>query len=260
MMERTSPVPQQLVLPVPQQLVFVVPVYNEEENLPQLMADFDARPWLFAGGSRIIVVDDGSEDATPELLTAYSSRLPLEVIRFDRNRGPGAAFSAGFAAALQQCDNEALIVTLEGDTTNDLDALPAMLGRAAAGADIVLADWTMVNVRRLRRLLSAAAGLVVRRTLGLQAKTVSSFFRVYRAAALRRGFAFYGDDFIRETGFACKAEILAKLAALGVRIEEVMVPLDWERRAGKSKMPILRTTLAYGRMLIRERAHASVSP
>jgi dolichol-phosphate mannosyltransferase len=150
-------------------------------------------------------------------------------------------------------------VTLEGDTTSDLDALPLMLQRAAAGAELVLADWRMLNVGAVRRALSYAAGFVVRRALGLEAKTVSSFFRVYHASALRRGFERYGDDFVRETGFACKAEILVKLSALGVRVEEVPVPLDWNRRLGKSKMPVLKTMLAYWRMLLRLRTSGAAA-
>jgi dolichol-phosphate mannosyltransferase len=117
----------------------------------------------------------------------------------------------------------------------------------------------MLNVGAVRRVLSYAAGFVVRRALGLKAKTVSSFFRVYHASALRRGFEHYGDDFVRETGFACKAEILVKLTALGVRVEEVPVPLDWSRRLGKSKMPVLKTMLAYWRMLLRLRASGSAA-
>jgi dolichol-phosphate mannosyltransferase len=241
------------------QLAFVIPVYNEEENLPRLIADFEERPWLFRGGGRLIIVDDGSTDGTADLVGAYAGRIPLELVRLGRNQGPGAAFRAGFGAALDGCSDESLVVTLEGDTTSDLDALPLMLQRAAAGAELVLADWRMLNVGAVRRALSFAAGFVVRRALGLEAKTVSSFFRVYRASALRRGFERYGDDFVRETGFACKAEILVKLTALGVRVEEVPVPLDWSRRLGKSKMPVLKTMLAYWRMLLRLRASGAAA-
>jgi dolichol-phosphate mannosyltransferase len=241
------------------QLAFVIPVYNEEENLPRLIADFEERPWLFRGGGRLIIVDDGSTDGTADLVGAYAGRIPIELVRLGRNQGPGAAFRAGFGAALDGCSDESLVVTLEGDTTSDLDALPLMLQRAAAGAELVLADWRMLNVGVVRRALSYAAGFVVRRALGLQAKTVSSFFRVYHASALRRGFERYGDDFVRETGFACKAEILVKLTALGVRVEEVPVPLDWSRRLGKSKMPVLKTTLAYWRMLLRLRTSGAAA-
>ena len=59
---------------------------------------------------------------------------------------------------------------------------------------------------------------------------------------------------IEEEGFACAAELLAKLSRMGMRVEEVPVRLDWTRRAGKSKMPVAATVLGYWRMLLRARA------
>jgi len=143
-------------------------------------------------------------------------------------------------------------VTLEADGTGDLEALPRMLAAAAGGADVVLADWKMQNVSAHRRFCSSAAGFVVRHALGINAKTVSSFFRVYRASTLRAAFDLHGDNLIRESGFACKAEILAKLAGMGANIVEEPVALDWSRRNGESKMPVVKTMLAYWRMLFRE--------
>ena len=236
--------------------VFVIPAYNEEDNLPRLFSDLEARPQLFPDGSRVIVVDDGSADGTPALVEAYTGPLPVQLVRLEQNQGPGAAFRAGFAAALDHAEDEAFIVTLEADTTGDIDSLPALLERAEAGAELVLAKWRMVNVSFKRRLLSAGAGFVVRHALGLQAHTVSSFYRVYRAGSLRNAVERYGDDLICEPGFACKAEILAKLIHLGARVEEVPVELDTAKRVGKSKMPILRTFAAYWRMMARQRRMA----
>lgn len=238
---------------------FIVPAYNEEENLPRLLQDLEARSDLFPEGSRILVVDDGSEDGTVDVVRSYAGALELDLLPLPRNQGPGAAFRAAFLAVLAHCPEDALLITLEADSTGDLDALPVMLERARAGADLVLADWVMEDVSRRRRFLSAAAGVVVRLLLGLEAKTVSSFFRVYRASALRAALAHHGDGLIREAGFACKAELLAKLADLGARIEEVPVGLDTSKRIGKSKMPVLKTILAYWRMIARQRLARSTA-
>jgi dolichol-phosphate mannosyltransferase len=111
----------------------------------------------------------------------------------------------------------------------------------------------MLNVGFLRRTLSRAAGAVVRMALGVDARTVSSFFRVYRASALRAAHAHFGDGLIREQGFACKAEILAKLVELGAVVDEVPVDLDASRRVGESKMRIGETLAGYWRLVARAR-------
>jgi hypothetical protein len=89
----------------------------------------------------------------------------------------------------------------------------------------------------------------VRVALGLDARTVSSFFRVYRLSTLRHAHRVYGDQLIRETGFACKAELLAKLSALGASIHEVPVDLDGSRRIGPSHMSLLPTLGGYWRLM-----------
>jgi dolichol-phosphate mannosyltransferase len=238
------------------QLLFVIPAFNEEDNLPTLFGDLAEIGGLLVGRSRILIVDDGSTDATPAVVAAYDGPLPIELVRLDVNQGPGAAFRRGFEEALAHAEPGALVVTLESDATSDLGALPAMLREVERGADVVLADWRMTGVALHRRLLSSAAGWVVRHGLGLEATTVSSFFRVYRAATLADATRRFGDHLIRERGFACKAELLGKLSAMGARIVEVPVSLDWSRRSGESKMPVVRTMLCYWRMLLRQRTAA----
>ena len=60
------------------------------------------------------------------------------------------------------------------------------------------------------------------------------------------------DGFIRERGFACKAEILMKLSNLGITIAEVPVTLDWSKREGESKMKVLPTMGGYARVMARQ--------
>jgi dolichol-phosphate mannosyltransferase len=236
--------------------VFVIPAYNEEANVPRLLADLESRPDLWRDGGRVVLVDDGSTDRTVDVARAHRGELPVEVLVAERNGGPGQAFDRGFRHVLERCGDDELIVTLESDTTSDLDAVEAMLGAAAAGADIVLASHhgtgELANVSAHRRFLSRAASSVIRRGGGLDASTVSSFFRVYRAETLRAGYERYGESLIQERGFACKAEILIKLSRMGITVAEVPVTLDWAKREGESKMKVLPTMGGYARLMARQ--------
>ena len=120
-----------------------------------------------------------------------SGDLPVEVLRAGPQPGPGQGVRPRLPArARRSRRDDELIVTLESDTTSDLDALEAMLAAARDGADVVLASHhaggELVNVSRHRRFLSKAASSAIRRGGGLDASTVSSFFRVYRASVAAR--------------------------------------------------------------------------
>ena len=235
--------------------VFVIPAFNEELNVPRLLHDLEGRPELWEGGS-VILVDDGSTDGTVAAARAHVGEVPLVVVPQIRNQGPGRAFDRGFKMALELCDDDDFIITMESDTTSDLSALTTMLEAARGGADVVLASLCdgaeLVNVARHRRALSHAASFVIRRGSGLDARTVSSFFRVYRSGALREAYAVHGDGLIREPGFACKAEILIKLDRLGAEIAEVPVSVDWSSREGESKLRVLPTVRGYARVMARQ--------
>jgi dolichol-phosphate mannosyltransferase len=234
--------------------VFVIPAYNEETNLPRLLGDMENRPALWQDG-HVIVVDDGSTDATADMAAAYCGPVPVILHRQVRNQGAGRAFDRGFRLALELTGGDDYIITMESDTTSDLDAVERMLAVAREGTDVVLAshhgEGQLVNVSAHRRLLSRAAAAAIRRGAGLDARTVSSFFRVYRADALRRAYTLHGEHFIRESGFACKAEILVKMVRSGCTVREVPVALDWSRRDGESKMRVLPTIGGYARMMAR---------
>jgi dolichol-phosphate mannosyltransferase len=201
--------------------VFVVAAYDEEANLPRLLNVLEARPGLWAGG-RVIVVDDGSSDATAAVAGRHPGELPVEVISLGTNQGPGRAFDRGFRRALELAPEEGFGVTLEADSTSDLDALGGTLALAQERADVVLAST------------HAPGG-------GLE-----------KASILRRGYERHGDALVRERGFACKAELLFKLSRRGVRLEEVPVAIDWSAREGESKMRVLPTVVAYLRLMTRQ--------
>lgn len=232
---------------------FVIPAYNEAENIPRLLRDL--APRARALGARVIVVDDGSTDGTSDAVRAHADDLYLAIVRHPRNCGLGTAINTGIRAALSEASDGDAIVTLEADTTSDLDDLPRMLELFDEGHDVVLASvyapgGAIIGVARWRTLASKAVSNTFR-VLGdlRELHTLSSLYRVYRAGSLRRAAETYGYLLVREPGFAANVELLLKLYNAGARVAEIPTVNDWTHRKGSSKMRLRPTALAYFRVM-----------
>ena len=120
-------------------LSVVIPVYNEEENIAALLQQLQAALKDWNGETEFLIVDDGSSDATLELLKRAQLVEPrLRIAHFRRNLGQTAAMEAGFHLAKGQG-----VVTLDGDLQND----PAEIARLAR----MLSDWDVVCGIRAHR-------------------------------------------------------------------------------------------------------------
>ena len=231
----------------------VVPAFDEAGNIAAAIDGIRQRVEPLGLPHRIVVVDDGSTDGTAEACRALSEPgRPVEVLVHPRNLGPGAAFRTGFLHVLRGADPLDVVLTLEGDTTSDPSVLMRMLHRVwEEGDDIVLASCYLygggIRGTNLHRVgLSHLANGLMKKALGLSGlATLSSFYRVYQASALMALRERHGDAFITTRGFECMVEILYRAARLGLRISEVPMVLDGSRRVGKSKMKVVRTSLAY---------------
>lgn len=238
----------------------VVPAFNEAGNVERLLKGVHERLLPLGLPHRIVLVDDGSDDDTVERARAAATAhgLALEVVAHASNQGPGAAFRSGFLHVLKDADPLDVVVTLEGDTTSDTRLLPRLLHRVwEEGDDIALASCYLygggILGTSLHRIgLSHLANGLMKKALGLTGlQTLSSFYRVYQVQALQAMRARWGDDFISTRGFECMVEVLYRAARLRLRISEVPMVLDGSRRQGKSKMRVLKTSLAYLKLAAR---------
>jgi dolichol-phosphate mannosyltransferase len=235
-------------------VLIVLPAYNEEDSLPPLLARFEES--LAAVGSHgILVVDDGSADATASVAEAASGTLPVTVIRHASNRGLGAALQTGLVAALGEAD---IVVTMDADDSHDPATIPLLINRLQEGYDIVIASrfedgGQEVGVAAHRRLLSHSASAILGIVVGVEgAKDYSCGFRAYRSTFLRRLIQDVGEEnLVRETGFACMVELLLKASAHGARVAEVPLVLRYDRKQSVSKIRVFRTIVRYGVVLSR---------
>ncbi|MGI8842263.1 MAG: glycosyltransferase family 2 protein [Gemmatimonadaceae bacterium] len=189
--------------------------------------------------ANIIVVDDGSTDAT----AALARKAGAMVVRLEQNRGKGAALRAGISVALQE--GSGAIITLDADGQHDPEHVPALLV-ALDSADIAIGtrarSGTMMPIRR--RLTNALASSAVTRLTGAVIEDSQSGFRAFRRRVAQEVQG-VGDRFEYETDFlirACRA---------GLRIVSVPIPTIY---GGRSHFRSFADSASIVRTLWRHRA------
>lgn len=142
----------------------VVPVRNEADNISPLIAELKTvmtalQPY------EIVIVDDGSDDATPEVLRDQARACPeLRVIRHRSSAGQSAAITTGVNEA-----RAGIIITLDGDGQNDPADIPALLDRfrEADNPDLLLVTgerqkrWDSLLKRLSSRVANAVRGTLL---------------------------------------------------------------------------------------------------
>ena len=159
----------------------VIAAYNEAENLPALLERIaevrGSEPW------EVIVVDDGSEDATAELLRERAGRWSwFRGVRLRRNFGKSAALAAGIERA-----RASVIVTMDADLQDDPSQIPELLDPLRRGeADLALGwrsprrdAWSKIAVSRV---LNGMVSLLS----GTRFRDINSGFRAVRREVIWR--------------------------------------------------------------------------
>ncbi len=115
------------------EITALIPVYNEAENLRPLLEKLTGDLKALGKSYEILVMDDGSTDATAEQLHELHRVIPnLRAIVFRRNYGKSAALSVGFAAARGR-----FLVTLDGDLQDDSAEIGGLIAKLGEGYDLV---------------------------------------------------------------------------------------------------------------------------
>lgn len=209
------------------ELSVVIPLYNEEESIEALYDELSSVMDSLGHTYEIIIVDDGSKDASFARLKAVHQRDPRwKIIRFRRNYGQTAGIAAGFEAAQGE-----VVITQDADLQNDPRDIPRLLAKLDEGYDIV-SGWRKDRKEPFlsRRLPSMTANWLISRSTGVALHDYGCTLKAYRSVVVKN-IHLYGE---------LHRFIPAVASSIGVNVAEVPVN-DRARRFGKSKYGIMRT-------------------
>lgn len=214
----------------------VLPVYNEKGHLrdevARIRAALDSSEYTY----ELIVVDDGSDDGSGDALREIEG---IRLIQFAENRGSGSARKAGSRAARGR-----VVVWTDADMSYPNDEIPRLVKELEGHDQVVGARTSEQGTAKVARV---PAKWLIRRLACYLTQTdipdLNSGFRAFRRDV--------GDQYLHllPKGFSCVTTIT--MAFLGNGYSVKYIPIEYEKRAGKSKFHWWADTKRYLTQVIR---------
>ncbi|QPB20739.1 glycosyltransferase family 2 protein [Rhizobium sp. 007] len=167
------------------ELSLVVPVFNEQESVGPLVERICDAMVAYPYRWELILIDDGSTDATLVNARKYLGRegLALRIVELQRNFGQTAAMQAGIDTAQGR-----LIATMDGDLQNDPKDIPSMISELERRELDLLVGWrkNRKDGLLLRKIPSWCANYLIGRITGVKLHDYGCSLKIYRASIIKQ--------------------------------------------------------------------------
>jgi len=206
------------------------PCYNEALNVGSMIEQAVKMAEEYGVDYEVIVVDDGSRDASAEIVRGWSAKNSrVRLIQHPENMGYGTALRTGFRSAAKD-----LVFLTDGDNQFHLSEIEKLFSKIDS-SDVVVGYRIRRQDKAYRRLNGFLWTQVVKLLFGLRVRDVDCAFKLFRRKTIE------GLD-LKSDHLLIHAEILARIQKKEYRIEEIGVN-HYPRTAGKA------TATAFGRIL-----------
>jgi glycosyltransferase involved in cell wall biosynthesis len=210
------------LMPGTHTLSIVLPAFNEEDNIKESVARATQVAERLCADHEIIVVDDGSRDATAAVVRELAAADPrVRLVPHGVNRGYGEALRSGFLAARKE-----LVFFTDADNQFDLDELEAFLPWIDR-VDVVAGYRINRQDPFMRRLNAKAWNLLVRVLFHVPVRDIDCAFKLFRREVLE-------DLHIESVGAMVNTELMVKVGRAGKAVVELGVT-HYPRTAGEAR-------------------------
>lgn len=228
-----------------------IPSYNEAPTVGLLLWKIRQ---VFAGFPReyqMLVLDDGSNDPTSEVLERYTRVLPLTVTRHQERLGYAGSVEELLRQAVERTDRPKrdAAVLMHADFAHGPHFIPDLVRRIESGADIVIGQGKLEGERsRSRRLVRRLAPVLLRGVVSVPGVTdVVSGFAIFRLVTLRNAFRSGATPLLMTQGWAANAELYERATRHARRVETIATIERRDLRQRPSRVSTWEPALAVWR-------------
>jgi glycosyltransferase involved in cell wall biosynthesis len=215
------------------------PAFNDSGTIPSMVIGAVRAARQLTTDYEVIVVNDGSTDATAALLEEVAAMYPqVRIVTHPDNRGYGAALRTGIASSTRE-----FIFYTDGDAQYDPAELARLWPLMTSGVDVVNGYKISRSDPFHRIVIGRIYHVAVKTLFGLQVKDVDCDFRLMRRSIFER------VQLTKNSGVIC-LEMMKKIQDAGFRIAEVPVH-HYHRAYGKSQFFNFRRIIRTGFDVIR---------
>lgn len=204
------------------ELSIIIPAYNEEENISDVIRKIISFLNSKVERYEILIIDDGSTDRTPEIVTSFSDLYPIRLIRHRSNQGKGAALQTGFKNATYEW-----ILMMDADNQIPIENLLYFFPYTDE-YNLIIGIRTSSSSSYLRRFASMVYRKIISLVLGIKFKDLNCPFKLFKSSLIK-------NMKLRSKGFLIDAEMLWKSIRAGAKIKSLEVN-SFERIKGKSSV------------------------
>jgi glycosyltransferase involved in cell wall biosynthesis len=200
-----------------------IPSYDEAPTVGLLLWKIRQVFAAFPREYHLLVLDDGSDDTTTEVLEPYARVLPLTVIRHPERRGYAASVEALLRKAVDLTDRPKrdAAILMHADFTHNPQTIPDLVRRIESGADLVVAEGRLEGeTSRARALVRRHASALLRGIVTVPGvRDLVSDFAAIRLVALRNAIRSQPERLLVTDGWAANAELYWRAGRYSRRIE-----------------------------------------